>query len=99
VQAQFLIEATVLSILGGLAGVAAGIFASRGVTAVAGWATLVSSHSLLFAFAVAVAIGLFFGFYPARRAARLDPIAARSATSDSEAWLALRRHTRRSGRC
>jgi putative ABC transport system permease protein len=76
VQAQFLIEATVLSILGGLAGVAAGIFASRGVTAVAGWATLVSSRSLLFAFAVAVAIGLFFGFYPARRAARLDPIAA-----------------------
>jgi putative ABC transport system permease protein len=76
VQAQFLIEATVLSILGGLAGVAVGIFASQGVTAVAGWATLVSGRSLLFAFVVAVAIGLFFGFYPARRAARLDPIAA-----------------------
>jgi putative ABC transport system permease protein len=76
VQAQFLIEATVLSTLGGAAGVLAGIGATRGVSAVAGWETLLRPPSLLFAFVVALAIGLFFGFYPARRAARLDPITA-----------------------
>jgi len=76
VQAQFLIEATVLSTLGGAAGVLAGVGATRGVSAVAGWETLLRAPSLLFAFAVALAIGLFFGFYPARRAARLDPITA-----------------------
>ena len=76
VQAQFLIEAIVLSTLGGAAGVLAGIAATRGVSAVAGWETLLRAPSLLFAFAVALGIGLFFGFYPARRAARLDPIAA-----------------------
>ena len=76
VQAQFLIEATVLSTLGGAAGVLAGLGVTRGVSAVAGWETLVRPPSLLFAFAVALAIGLFFGFYPARRAARLDPITA-----------------------
>jgi putative ABC transport system permease protein len=76
VQAQFLIEAIVLSTLGGAAGVLVGIGATRGVSAVAGWETLLRAPSLLFAFAVALGIGLFFGFYPARRAARLDPIAA-----------------------
>jgi putative ABC transport system permease protein len=76
VQAQFLIEATVLSMFGGLAGVLAGIAATRVTSAVAGWETLLSPRSLVSAFSVAVAVGLFFGFYPARRAARLDPIAA-----------------------
>jgi ABC-type antimicrobial peptide transport system permease subunit len=76
VQAQFLIEALVLSTLGGIAGVVAGIAATRGVSAVAGWETLIHGSSLVIAFVIALAVGLFFGFYPARRAARLDPIAA-----------------------
>lgn len=76
VQAQFLIEALVLSLLGGAAGVLAGIGAVRLIGTFAGWQTIVSSPSLLFAFSVSFVVGLFFGYYPARRAARLDPIAA-----------------------
>jgi putative ABC transport system permease protein len=76
IQAQFLIEALVLSVLGGLVGVAGGIVATRMIATFAGWQTLISGPSLVVAFVVAVGVGLFFGFYPARRAARLDPIAA-----------------------
>jgi len=76
VQTQFLIEALVLSILGGIAGVLAGVGASRSISAIAGWETIVHSSSLVIAFVIALGVGLFFGFYPARRAARLDPIAA-----------------------
>jgi putative ABC transport system permease protein len=76
VQAQFLIEAFVLSILGGVAGVFAGIGATRSISAVAGWQTLIGVPSLFVAFLVALGVGLFFGYYPARRAARLDPIVA-----------------------
>jgi putative ABC transport system permease protein len=76
VQAQFLTEAVVLSTLGGAAGVLAGIGATRSISDFAGWQTLVGTPSLLAAFSVALAVGLFFGYYPARRAARLDPIAA-----------------------
>jgi putative ABC transport system permease protein len=76
VQAQFLIEAIVLSTLGGIAGVLAGIGAVSAIGSLAGWETLISVPSLVIAFAVALAIGLVFGYYPARRASRLDPIAA-----------------------
>jgi putative ABC transport system permease protein len=76
VQLQFLIEAVVLCTLGGIAGVLAGIGATRLISSLAGWQTLVSPGSLVLAFVVAVAVGLFFGYYPARRASRLDPIAA-----------------------
>jgi putative ABC transport system permease protein len=76
IQTQFLIEAVVLSTLGGLAGIAAGIAATRMISAILGWQTLISPASLIVAVTVALAVGLFFGFYPARRAARLDPIAA-----------------------
>jgi putative ABC transport system permease protein len=76
VQGQFLIEALVLSVLGGFAGVFAGIGATRLISEFAGWQTLVSAPSLLLAFSVSFAVGIFFGYYPARRAARLDPIAA-----------------------
>jgi putative ABC transport system permease protein len=76
VQAQFLIEALVLGILGGIAGVLAGLGSIRTINSIAGWETIVSPSSLLVAVLVALAVGLFFGFYPARRAARLDPVAA-----------------------
>ena len=76
VQVQFLVEAVVLSTLGGIAGVLAGVGATRLITIFAGWQTIIGAGSLLFAFVVALGVGLFFGYYPARRAARLDPIAA-----------------------
>jgi putative ABC transport system permease protein len=76
VQMQFLIEAAILSILGGLAGVIAGIGVTHLIGALASWETLVRPPSVVVAFVVAIAVGLFFGYYPARRAARLDPIAA-----------------------
>ena len=76
VQAQFLIEAIVLSLLGGFVGALAGIAVTRLIGALAGWETLISGPAVLLAVSVALAVGLFFGFYPARRAARLDPAAA-----------------------
>jgi putative ABC transport system permease protein len=76
VQAQFLIEAVVLSLLGGFVGALAGIAVTRLIGALAGWETLISAPAVLVAVSVALAVGLFFGFYPARRAARLDPAAA-----------------------
>ena len=76
VQGQFLIEAVVLSTLGGIVGIVAGLLATSSISSLAGWETLIGTSSVLFAFSTALAVGLFFGFYPARRAARLDPISA-----------------------
>jgi putative ABC transport system permease protein len=76
VQLQFLTEAIVLSILGGVAGVVAGIATTRSISGFAGWETIIGTPSVVAAFAAALAVGLFFGYYPARRAAQLDPIAA-----------------------
>jgi len=73
---QFLVEATALSLVGGAAGVVLGIGATRLIARLAEWPTLLSVPAAVGAFLVAGAIGIFFGFYPARRAARLDPIAA-----------------------
>jgi len=76
VQLQFLLEALLLSMLGGIAGVLAGIGATQLTGSLAGWHVLISAPSVLVAFSVSLCVGLVFGYYPARRAARLDPIAA-----------------------
>jgi putative ABC transport system permease protein len=76
VQTQFLIEAVVMSTLGGLIGAAGGIAVTSLIGTLAGWETLINPRSVLVALCVALGVGLFFGFYPARRAARLDPVAA-----------------------
>ena len=73
---QFLLEAMALSIVGGAIGVALGLLIPNLVTKFAGMPTQVSSSSVLLAFGFAAAIGIFFGFYPARKASRLDPIDA-----------------------
>ena len=73
---QFLTEAVTLSILGGLIGIGIGLAISEIVSSKLGWPTLVSSSSILLSFAFSGAIGIFFGFYPARKAAQLDPIDA-----------------------
>jgi len=73
---QFLIEAITLSSLGGIIGVALGVSTAKILSAVAGWPTLVSPSSIMAAFLFSAAVGVFFGFYPARKAARLDPIEA-----------------------
>jgi len=73
---QFLIEAVVISVTGGLLGIALGIGASYAVSAIAGWKTIISSLAIVAAFGFSVMIGLFFGIYPARKAALLDPIDA-----------------------
>ena len=76
IRLQFLIEAITLSLLGGIIGVLAGVGASRLVAVVANFNAIVSAGSILLAFGVSFAIGVFFGFYPARKAAALDPIDA-----------------------
>ena len=73
---QFLVEAVTLSMCGGLAGTLLGIAASRAIAYFAAWPTLLSAPAVTGAFLFSGAVGMFFGFYPARIAARLDPIAA-----------------------
>jgi putative ABC transport system permease protein len=76
VMRQFLFEAVVISAAGGLLGIILGVIASIGIARSLQWATVVSPLSVLLAFGVATAVGVFFGWYPAQRAARLDPIVA-----------------------
>ncbi len=73
---QFLTEAVLISILGGLIGIAFGFTLSRVIAAAAGWSTVVTGTSIAVAFGVSVGIGLLFGIYPAVQAAKLDPIEA-----------------------
>jgi len=76
VQQQFLIEAVVLSIVGGAIGILSGMGTSYLITQTLGWPVLVSPTAIFAAVVFSMAVGVFFGFYPARKAARLDPIEA-----------------------
>jgi putative ABC transport system permease protein len=73
---QFLIEALVLSLLGGIVGIGLGIGGSHAISGLAKWPTIVTAFSIILSFTFSIAIGLFFGFYPARKAALLNPIDA-----------------------
>lgn len=76
VQFQMLIEAMSLSLAGGVIGILLGVATSFIVTTIAGWTTLISIQSIIISFVVSTFIGIFFGWYPARKAARLNPIDA-----------------------
>ncbi len=76
VMRQFLTEAVAISLAGGVLGVLLGVTASAAIARTLRWATVVSPEAVLVAFGVSAAVGVFFGWYPARRAAQLDPIAA-----------------------
>ncbi len=76
VLVQFLVEAITLSVIGGLVGVVIGFLGAHGVGRMLRWATVVSPASVAASVGVAALVGIFFGFYPARQAARLDPIDA-----------------------
>jgi putative ABC transport system permease protein len=73
---QFLIEAVTLSSTGGLLGILAGVGGAKIITMTKEWPTLVSANSIVIAFAFSAVVGIFFGFYPARKASQLDPIDA-----------------------
>ncbi len=76
VRSQFLIESIVLSVIGGLAGIAVGIAVSLAIPKMLGWPTLVSTMAIVGSVIFSAAVGIFFGYYPARKAAALDPIEA-----------------------
>lgn len=76
IRKQFLIESVVVSVLGGGIGILIGLGISRIVSKMGGWETIVSVNSILLAFGFSVAIGVFFGYYPANKAANLNPIDA-----------------------
>jgi putative ABC transport system permease protein len=76
IRLQFIIEALILSLIGGLAGVVIGISASKILSMLVGWSTVVSPLSVLLAFGFSGLVGIFFGFYPAYKASLLDPIDA-----------------------
>ena len=76
IRLQFIIEALTLSLIGGIAGIIAGISGSQIISAVAGWSTIVSVLSIFLAFGFSGLVGIFFGFYPAYKASLLNPIDA-----------------------
>jgi putative ABC transport system permease protein len=76
VQRQFLIEAVVLSLIGGFIGIVFGAGASYLITTTLHWAVMISPFAIITAVVFSMGVGIFFGFYPARKAARLDPIEA-----------------------
>ena len=76
VMLQFLVEAVLLSVLGGVAGILLGVVASKTISALAGWPTLISPVAIVGGFIFSAAVGVFFGYYPARKASMLNPIDA-----------------------
>ena len=76
VLSQFLVEAVVLCVLGGIGGILMGIAATEVIARYAGWPALFSTEAMMVAVGVSAAVGLFFGFYPAWKASRMDPIVA-----------------------
>ena len=73
---QFLVESVLLSVIGGGAGILVGVAISMAISAFAGWPTLLSPFAMIVAFLFSAAVGVFFGYYPARRASHLNPIEA-----------------------
>ena len=73
---QFLIEAMTLSVMGGIMGIVLGVVGAKLTTIVAGWPTVISTDVVVVAFVFSLAVGLFFGLYPANKASRLNPIKA-----------------------
>ena len=73
---QFLIEAVSLSLIGGLIGIALGVAGAQIIAVLADWPMQLEAYAPIMAFGFAAFVGIFFGFYPARKAARLDPIEA-----------------------
>jgi len=76
VRSQFLIESVVLSLTGGLFGIILGVAVSLGIPKILGWPTMISSMAIIGSVIFSAAVGIFFGYYPARKAASLDPIEA-----------------------
>jgi putative ABC transport system permease protein len=76
ILAQFLVEALILSLIGGALGIALGALAAAAITYFVEWRTIVAAETIVLAFVFSGAVGVFFGFYPARRASRLHPIDA-----------------------
>ncbi|MBI4746549.1 MAG: ABC transporter permease [Deltaproteobacteria bacterium] len=76
IRLQFLIEALILSLIGGGVGILIGVSGSQVLSNIAGWPTIVSLYSILLAFSFSGVVGIFFGFYPAMKASLLDPIEA-----------------------
>jgi putative ABC transport system permease protein len=73
---QFLIEAMTISLVGGCLGIALGVVGARAMSVLVGWPTIISANTVAAAFVFSVSVGLFFGLYPANKAARLNPIDA-----------------------
>ena len=76
ILAQFLVEAVTLAIAGGIVGIAVGLLSAQVIASLASWSTDVPPEAIVLAFVFSGAVGVFFGFYPARKASRLDPIEA-----------------------
>ena len=78
IRSQFLVEATVLSLFGGLIGIIFGVIVSYVVSSAVGWTLYFSVGAIILSLAFSSAVGIFFGWYPAAKAAALDPIEALS---------------------